>query len=529
MQQNQETAVQALSLAGRHDEAIALAREAVGMWPSDAISHFTLSRALLEADHLEEAFRHAEKSIKLDTRNAQYAYFAGSVASELNWIEVAIPYFEVSASLDKTDPRPHSALARCYRTIFQPHRASQHYGVALKLARSKAEKDEVLILNAHNLATANNRNEAKAIYNQVFDQKGPMAIDALIALAELSKEGVGTSIGRLLAKSVSDPKLKVKTKASALLALGKLHETDEHYDRAFGCWQSSRTLSKTLPYKLHDHQSSLEQANHTYPVRAFQQLSSSGCGSKIPVFISGMPRSGTTLLEQVISSHSQAAGAGEVARWELLNQEFTARLDGVDLMEFLSADQNKNEMQRRGEDIVRILKFMSGSEASRIVEKTPRAQASLGYIKLCCPNAKFIHILRHPLDAFISTYQSSFREGHSYAYDQLEYAKEYVWHLLMMKLWRLRFPESIFSVKYEDLVREPETHARKIIEFIGLEWEDACLEFYKSSKPVLTLSTIQVRQPIHDKSIGRWKNYARHLGPLMNHLVKGGVNWEQEW
>lgn len=526
--EEEQKSVRKLSLSGRHDEAIACARRLVSANLLDVNAHLMLGRSLLEANNKKEALIVAENAVKLDGRNAEALFFAGSVASQLHMYEIALAHLESASLLNKTDARPHIELANCYKMIFRSAKASEHYRTAIDLSPAREEKDSILIMLANHLTTANERTKSKEIFQQILERKGPRAIDAAIALSELKKDGTNTVVGRRLAKFSNDPKANPAAKARVLFALGKLHENEKQFDRAFGCWQSAQALLKSSIDGLRDHPFSLSQTDQSYPPDIFRQLKHSGNQAYSPVFIAGMPRSGTTLLEQIISSHSEAEAAGEVGRWDDLRETFFGEIGTQSLSGFALNVVNQNILRRYGNEIVRILEFVSNSKAKKIVEKTPRAMASMGFIKLCCPNTKFIHILRHPLDSFISSYQSSFASGHTYARDQLEYAKEYVWHLLMMRLWQQRFPENILTVKYEDLVRDPEIHARKIIHYIGLEWEDTCLDFYKSNRPVLTLSTSQVRQPIHDKSIGRWKKYAQHLGPLMDHLKSGGVNWDRE-
>ena len=528
-QQQLDQAVRTYSTAKKHDQAIAVARQALAANPRDPFCHFTLARALANADQRDQALYHADQAATIDVTNPTYAYFAGWLYHEFHLYEFALPLLERSVAIQPRAPRSRLELARCYDSILRPEKASEHYRVALSLEESGNEREFFKLLLAQTLARSNQVDEAKELFEQIHRSKGKYSFEAARELAYLSKEGPDSSLGKYLSRFLTQKNIEPLHKATALLALGRLHNNVKQYDRAFNCWQASREIEKNQSPFLRDHPKLLDRARQTYTPQLFKALADRGSQTDAVVVICGMPRSGTTLTEQIVASHSKASGAGEVARWSPLEEEFLTRHAGKDLAHYLSVEDQHEELRTRGDELLRILQVMSGASTPHIVEKTPHSFAALGYIKLCCPRAKFIHIRRHPLDAFISTYQNQFNKSHGYAFDQVEYAREYTWHLLMMEIWKDCFPDSILSVKYEDLAREPEVNARKIIEFIGLEWEDQCLEFYRGNKAVRTFSTSQVRNPVYDSSIGRWKNYRKHLGPIMEHLSKGGIDWESDW
>jgi tetratricopeptide (TPR) repeat protein len=490
------------------------------------LSQFTLARALAEGGHKDEALFFADKAATLDLANAQYAYYAGWLYYEFRLFEFALPLLQRSVAIEPRAAVSQLTLAQCYDIILQPGKASEHFAAAYALETSRPRREFIQMLHAQNLAHANQRELAKEKFEQILLGKGPLALRAAVELAWLSGEGPQSRIGKLLSRRISEKDISPDPKSLALQALGRLYNNDEQYDRAFECWRASREIVKSQKHYIRDRQLIYERSTSVFTRQLFDAIAPFTCQTEAVVVVCGMPRSGTTLTEQIIASHSQAAGAGEIARWFQLEHEFLERHKGKRPAQYFAEPEHQGELLARGEEILHILRVVSGSFAPRIVEKTPHSFANLGYIKLCCPRSKFIHIKRHPLDAFISTYQNPFNQHHGYAYDQIEYAKEYLWHIQMMNHWMTACPENILSVKYEDLAKEPESNARRIIEFIGLPWEDQCLEFYRGNRAVKTFSNTQVRSPVYDSSIGRWKLYEKHLGPIKEYLENAGFRYE---
>lgn len=239
-----------------------------------------------------------------------------------------------------------------------------------------------------------------------------------------------------------------------------------------------------------------------------------GNASPKPVFIVGMPRSGTTLTEQIIASHPMATGAGEIGilrKFALSlgsasadEKEFARRLKAL-------APNQVNALAREG---LAILGRFSTS-AARITDKLPHNFAMLGLAALLYPKARIVHCRRNPVDTCVSCYLTPLSESHDYAQDLKSLGEYYREYSSLMDHWRAVLPVPILEVDYEALVADPEAQSRRLIEFVGLEWDPAVLEFYSKSRAVHTISQFQVRQPIYRTSVERWRRYERHLGPLL--------------
>ena len=241
-----------------------------------------------------------------------------------------------------------------------------------------------------------------------------------------------------------------------------------------------------------------------------------GNPSAAPIFIVGMPRSGTTLIEQILASHPKVFGAGELR--EMAN--LAGRIGGADAAAFPEAVQalSGEELRRIGEQYVQaVTRLAPGAE--RITDKMPGNFSLAGLIHLALPNARIIHACRDPRDTAFSCFSLLFSGTLEFTYDLAELGRYYRAYLKLMAHWREVLPQGIMlEVQYEDVVRDLESQARRIIAHCGLEWDDACLSFYKTERSVRTASATQVRQPIYQSSIGRWRLHEEELQPLLREL-----------
>jgi hypothetical protein len=251
-----------------------------------------------------------------------------------------------------------------------------------------------------------------------------------------------------------------------------------------------------------------------------------GAGDGAPIFIVGLPRSGTTLVDRILSSHSQVQSLGEIN----------------DLSYALIAQAQRPEDEERGPpdrlELIRrsaqldfaalgsdYLRRVAGypRDKPRFIDKTPWNFLYLGLIALALPQARIIHLRREPMDSCLALYKTLFRSGSPYSYDLGDLARYYLAYHRLMEHWRRALPGRVLEVDYERLVQSQESATRELLEGCGLAFEPQCLEFHRNSAPAATASAVQVREPIHARSVGIWKDYARWLVPLAAALREGGV------
>jgi hypothetical protein len=248
-----------------------------------------------------------------------------------------------------------------------------------------------------------------------------------------------------------------------------------------------------------------------------------GCPSETPVFILGMPRSGTSLMEQILSSHPDVFGAGElkfltgILENMGIGENKGIRLRMGDKDPVFDYEQNTS-WALRGEKFVEKLEKLADRPAKRIVDKMPGNFNFTGLINAILPNAKIIHSRRHPIETCLSCYRIHFAEGHYWSYNQIELGRFYRRYWNLMKFWRENFPGMMLEIRYEDNVADVEGQAKKIIDYLGLDWDDNCLNFYNTDRPVKTASVTQVRKPIYNTSTNRWRKYEKYLGPLLGEI-----------
>ena len=234
----------------------------------------------------------------------------------------------------------------------------------------------------------------------------------------------------------------------------------------------------------------------------------------MPVFIVGMPRSGTTLIEQILASHPGLYGAGELAVFNEIVQDL--RLPAPDSPDWATLLPRLRELGKIYLDRVWAL-----SPDSRFIsDKLPGNFRHLGLLQLMLPGARIIHAIRDARDCCVSCYTMHFRTGHEYSYDLGTLGHYFLRYRQLMAHWhRVLPPGRILDLRYEDMVEDPEREARRLLDYMGLPWDPACLKFYRNKRAVNTASLAQVRQPIYSSSRGRWRRFEKHLAPLLEILA----------
>lgn len=301
-------------------------------------------------------------------------------------------------------------------------------------------------------------------------------------------------------------------------AMGKYCDDVKDYDRAFVNYERGNLLKKSLceSYDRQYRVEIVEQIIRTYKPEMVRKNHMGASSSRMPVFIVGMPRSGTSLLEQIIASHPDAQGAGELYFWGNQASKF--------LYQFLHAVFDESFMTQSSAAYLEQLQHFAAN-ALRVVDKMPVNFQYLGLIHAVFPEARIIHAQRNPIDTCLSIYFQDFSKLMVWANDLDDIAHYYREYQRLMKHWCSVLPPDIFlDVPYESLVEDQEGWSKKIIEFIGLEWNDRCLGFYNTERRVGTASNWQARQPIYNSSKERWRNYEKFVEPLLLQLDAGVDN-----
>jgi len=299
--------------------------------------------------------------------------------------------------------------------------------------------------------------------------------------------------------------------------LAKAYEDRGEADEAFAWLQRGAAAQRAATdYDCAGHLARLKRTAEVFDTALVERLAGEGLTTDRPIFVVGLPRSGTTLVEQIISSHPDVYGAGETPA--LLNLLVASTGVGGALFPEWGAHMVGVDCKTIGQAYLNALPAGPAGQG-RTTDKRLENTEFLGLIHLILPNAPIIHVRRDPRDMAFSCFALLFSEGQQWTYDMAELAAHYRSHEALMAHWKAVLPPGrILEVSYEALVADVETEARRIIAHCGLAWDDGCLAFHRSRRPVRSASAAQVRQPIYDTSIGRWRKFGKHLAPLFDDM-----------
>ena len=300
-------------------------------------------------------------------------------------------------------------------------------------------------------------------------------------------------------------------------SLGNIYHEVEIFDKAFEHFNKANGLKRLcITYNAQNHSAYVDRLIESNTKEYFQEKATCGSDSGLPVFIIGMPRSGTTLVEQILSSHPQVHGASELAFFvhieEAISKQFVASRPYPECMSLC----NDAVAEKYSEDYLDKIRVYS-RDATRITDKMPHNFLRIGLIRTLFPQARIIHCQRDAMDTCLSIFINYFVDitGNEYTYDLEEIGSYFVDYERLMAHWCDLFPSEILNVQYEQLVGDQEKISRQLVKHIGLEWDDQCLDFHLNKRAVRTASSVQVRQPLYTHSINRWKHYENQLAPLL--------------
>lgn len=483
-------------------------------------------------------------------------YLAGLIARQIKDRRIAVDAFGTVTKLDPGHPAAHAHMAQILMMLGQPNLGMN----ALKLAvRYEAGNPDVQNLIGNVYFRLGEQNAAFDWYLKAVSGRpdNPQyIIDYANSLIFLGKQKqADTEIMKALHLQPTNPQahwilssvrkartadhieemkelakpgdLHPQAAAFFFYAMGKEMEDLERWDEAFEAF--SRGAAERRGLVDYDETAEVEMFQTLEDVYTPEWLEGQapGLDDPSPIFIVGQPRTGTTLVERVITSHSQVHSAGELRHFEISTRR---------LADFRKPKKHSAELARRaaeldGAELARLYftasKIMRG-DLPRFVDKMPLNFQYIPLILSAFPRAKIIHLVRNPMDACFSSFKHLFADAYLHSYEQREMARHHARYLRLMSVWRERFPGRFFDIAYEDIARNLEPNARALIDYLELSWEDACLHFHDQDTAVTTASAVQVREPAHTRSVDRWKKYRRQLQPMREELMKHGVSLEKE-
>ena len=552
----------ALGMQGRHEEAIACFRRAVELNPANAAAHSNLGEALRRVGRLEESIQALRQALRLNPKMAQAHNNLGIALFEQGHVREALACYQTALAVDPNYADALNNRGNALREQGELDAAEASLTRALQLQPTFPVASNNLGLV---LRDQNRLDEARARFEQALEQM-PALADAHSSLGELQQElgdmdaaarcfrealrhepghgnalaGLATMLrGKLpdaelahVQERLADPFLRENERIALLFGLAQVRDARGEYDQAAKYLETANALEgarwqkRGRVYDPAEHTRFVDALAQTFTPDFFAETCAWGVSSERPVFIFGLPRSGTSLVEQIVASHSQVYGGGELpfagrVFQSLADQDQPSVQAALQHEEAIAALQHldKETVQRLAQQHLGWLSDLHRT-AARVTSKMPCNWRYLGLLAVLFPQARFIHCRRDVRDVAVSCWMTRFQHL-NWTCDFDHIASRFHDYRRLMAHWGRCLPVPMLEIDYEETVADLEGTVRRLLSWMGLDCEPACLNFHKTRRPVRTASAAQVRQPLYRSSVGRWRHYETALAPLFRRLPEG--------
>jgi tetratricopeptide (TPR) repeat protein len=537
---------------GAGDEAIAWFLEALALQPDSGAAHANIGLLLMAARRHAEAEAHLRSAVACMPADAALRNALGVAQEALQHLAEAEQTYRAALAAQPDFAEAHANLGNCLRRLGRPDEARAHYAQAIELKpdfavahynlgillqdsgdveRAIARYRQALAIRPDYVEALNNLgsclrmhgqvDEARATFERILEWR-PAQIEAHCNLAQYKTyRASDPQVETLLAQQHRLESLSEEGRVRYWFTVGKMLEDVGRHDESFAAYaQANRAKHAITPWDEAAQRDLQRRILATF-TRARMQQADTTCAAEpaegpTPVFILGMPRSGTSLLEQVLSTLPGVHGAGEIT-WlaETLQSAQDDEEGGFQFPETLGSYPTPR-LRALGRRYVARLRQLA-PQATHVVDKLPANFTHVGLIHLMFPAARIVHAMRDPMDSCFSCYSRLFAgDNLGFTYDLETVGRYWVRYHELMRHWRDVLPPGrILDVPYETMVADFENQARRVVEYLGLPWDERCLGFHDSQRVVKTASVAQVRRPIYRTSVARWRPYERHLGPLL--------------
>jgi tetratricopeptide (TPR) repeat protein len=468
--------------SGMERQAMEMFEAAVRTDPFHVDSLNNLANMLRNCGKADDAIDLYRRALKQAPNATHVLFNLARVLKDKRAFEEAIDQLKKGIKIDKNYYRLHHDLALCYEEQGRFQDAARHYQEVLRIKPD----------------------HYKALANMISLR----AFEPSLSLIDQAK--------RCLDKS----EITLIEKAKLHNGLGKYFDRNAKFDEAFEHFLKSNQAQKEMqgPYDREKNERLFESLKTVFSSKTFSAYEHCGSASERPIFVVGMPRSGTTLTEQILTSHPQIFGAGELSEIPSIVQDL-----GVNYPECVTAARPEL-LEQSATRYLELIETVSPLDARFVVDKFPFNFLHIGLIYTLFPNAKLIHCRRNPIDTLLSCFVEMFDIVEQQFATDLDRIKEYILQKeMLMAHWKRVLPTTIFELQYETLVANQERETRRLINFCGVEWDDTCLNFHATNRQVTTPSRWQVRQPIYQSSSGRWRNYATQLNGYKEEFAQAGL------
>lgn len=494
----------------RQDEALDLLRSAVEHAPNYAIARSNLGALLVLKQELSEAREHLKKAVELEPGLLDAnTNLAAACMQQHDFAGAAEALFRALA-VDPQSVKAHTMIAGALYRRDRFEAAEHHARRAIELAPQAWEA----YLHLGNALASSGKLDEAAKFLRAICGRPPYGVAALSRLVHLRRIKPGAPELELIEQALPQAdKFDDQRRASLYYAAGKAYDDIGRQDIAFGHFKAANDITnKMFPFDATLHAERGARLRDMVDAAFVAKHAGGGLDEVSPIFICGLPRSGTTLMDQMFSRHSQVQAGGELGagtqalgKAKRIHAALEERIDAADLVE--------DDFDTLGEYYMASV-YQEGIRSEHFTDKMPINYMYLGLLALALPKAKFIVMRRHPLDGLLSNYFQNFGANQPFSTDLGNLAAVYREYDQMVKHWATVLPDRMIELNYEDVVADPEGRMKEVLGFCGLEWEADVLDHTASSRQVNTASISQVREPIYKRAMARWRPYAPYIGDL---------------
>ncbi len=460
---------------GNNKKAIDIFLHILNLDNKNISAYNNLGNVFKSMRNYEEAEKNYKKALEINPKFVNTITNYGNLFFELNNYEDAIKNFKKAITIDDKAMQAYYNLGLVYQSIGNFKKAIENFEIVLRLSPGHTNADKMI--------------------------------------SRLIKYSKNHPHIKQMEEKINDIKLKEFQKSHLYFALGKAYEDFNDYDTSYKYIKLANDLKKKIiEYDSSDDLRTFKEIKKFFSNYKFE-LNTENFENKKIIFIVGLPRSGTSLVEQILSSHSKIYGCGELDYMTRIVAKNFYTENIFDSNKFKNLDINKKKQIAKD-----YINYVEKFESSSIIytDKAPLNFIWIGIIKILLPNSKIIHCQRNSKDNILSLYKNDFDDRLNFTYDSKDLFNFYKEYLELMNLWKSNLNKEIYDIKYENIVSNPENEIDKLLKFCGLDFEKECLNFYNNIRPIKTVSSAQARQPLYNKSISSYKNFEKYMKEIFD-------------
>lgn len=497
------------------EKALEIFQKAMQLAPGFNMAILGLANCLSDLDQKARALKTYQYLLAINPDFAPGYHYLGAHLAKQEEYKQALPLLRKAVALKENYTDALMTLAATLESLDQVDEAIE---IFQNLLEQKPDNIALLLNLGSIIKTQGKLKEADQYFAKVLElEPDNLAVQYMLSH---SKNGNEAENIEALEERLMDTRLEKEERRTLHFTVGKYYDDTGEYDKAFSHFKQGNDMDDRIaPYNAENFSRGVDKIMETFSEEFFKQRYGMGAESESPIFIVGMPRSGTSLTEQILSSHPQVYGAGELKNIGELIRAFQSRLQNqVQFPELLKGLDPITACNLGERYLKETQELADANHYARITDKMPGNTNNLGAIALLLPRARIIHCKRNPMDSCFSNYTHNFASVISFSRKLEDLGQHYSDYHRLMEHWKKVLPLQMMEVRYEDMVADNEGMTRQLLEFCGLEWNDACLDFQNTQRRVKTASSIQVRQPIYQSSVAKWRRYEEELQPLYDTL-----------